>query len=112
MTRKDYELIARVLSNFVGDGGDVIDRDALAYDLADALGADSPRFDRERFLIAAGVFSKCDKCAKRARFFTSRAAYCSLPHAPAWAKRVTEEAARTAQESINVGIAFSKSLGY
>lgn len=92
MTRKDYELIAKVLSNFVGDGGDVIDRDALAYDLADALGADSPRFDRERFLVAAGVFSKCDKCAKRARFFTSRAAYCSLPHAPAWAKRVAASA--------------------
>ena len=113
MTRKDYELIAKVLANFVGDGGDVIDRDKLAYELSDAFALENPRFDWERFLVAAGVFSKCHKCAKRARFFTSGTDYCSLPHAPAWAKRLAaSEPARTAQESINAGLAVSKSLGY
>ena len=37
MTRKDYELIARVLRNFVGDGGDVTDRDKLALELSKEL---------------------------------------------------------------------------
>lgn len=58
MTRKDYNLIAAVLNKFTGDQGDVIDRDAMAYDLADALAADNPRFDRHRFLVAAGVWDK------------------------------------------------------
>jgi hypothetical protein len=56
MTRKDYQLIATVLSNFATDGEPTDDRDALAYDLADALGADNPRFDRRRFLVASGVW--------------------------------------------------------
>jgi hypothetical protein len=56
MTRKDYQLIASVLKNFTSDGGDVIERDAMAYDLADALAADNPRFDRQRFLIATGCW--------------------------------------------------------
>jgi hypothetical protein len=58
MTRKDYIIIASVLKNFQSDGGDVIERDAMAYDLADALAADNPRFDRLRFLVAAGVYEQ------------------------------------------------------
>lgn len=119
MTRKDYELIAKVLANFGADNRPVDDRDDIANDLADALAADNPRFNRERFLIAAGVLESCDNCSKRARFFTSSAAYCSLPHAPAWVKRFhatkdseTSNPARTAQESIDAGLALSKSLGY
>ena len=113
MTRKDYALIAAVLAKFGADGVPVDDRDSIAYDLADAFAIDNPRFDRERFLIAADVFTKCDKCAKRARFFTSSAAYCTLSHAPAWARRLeATEPARTAQASINAGLAVSKSLGY
>jgi len=57
MTRKDYQLIASVLANFTGDTGDVVDRDLVAYDLAKALAADNPRFDREKFLVASGVFA-------------------------------------------------------
>ena len=58
MTRKDYELIAKVLRDFVGDGGDVIDRDKIAYELANALSQDNPRFDRKRFLIASGYLTE------------------------------------------------------
>lgn len=58
MTRKDYELIAKVLHDFVGDGGDVIDRDKIAYELARALSQDNPRFDRLRFLVASGYISE------------------------------------------------------
>lgn len=57
MTRKDYELIARVLTNYSDDEGVVIERDAIAYRLADALAIDNPRFNRHKFLIAAGVYS-------------------------------------------------------
>jgi hypothetical protein len=56
MTRKDYQLIASVLANFIGDTGDVIDRDGVAFALATALAEDNPRFDRNKFLIAAGVY--------------------------------------------------------
>ena len=58
MTRKDYELIARVLRDFVGDSGDVIDRDKIALELSKALAGDNPRFDRERFLIASGYITE------------------------------------------------------
>jgi hypothetical protein len=78
MTRKDYQLIASVLSQFTGDQGDVIDRDAVAYDLADALAADNPRFDRERFLIASGVYYKCDHCQSRATAFGTGHQWCAL----------------------------------
>ena len=58
MTRKDYILIASVLKNFQSDGGDVIERDAIAYDFADKLGQENPRFDRRRFLVASGVWEE------------------------------------------------------
>jgi hypothetical protein len=57
MTRKDYQLIAAVLSNFGAGGRPVDDCDAIAYDLADALASDNPRFDRRQFLVAAGVWA-------------------------------------------------------
>jgi hypothetical protein len=56
MTRKDYQLIADVLSKFTAEGGVTIERDAMAYDLADALAKDNPRFNRHRFLVACGVY--------------------------------------------------------
>jgi hypothetical protein len=56
MTRKDFQLIADVLCNFTADGGDTIERDAMAYDFADKLQEINPRFDRRRFLVAAGVW--------------------------------------------------------
>jgi hypothetical protein len=54
MTRKDYVLIAQTLAQFTGDSGDVIDRDKMTLALAKVLQADNPRFDRDRFLVAAG----------------------------------------------------------
>jgi hypothetical protein len=88
MTRKDYELIAAVLAKFEAEGGVTVERDAMAYDLADALGADNPRFSREVFLVAAGVYEKCHKCRNRAKLFTSQVNACSDKHLPAWARKV------------------------
>ncbi len=53
MTRKDYVLIAAAL-NSCANGAD---KKTVAYQLADALAQDNPRFDRARFLKAAGVAS-------------------------------------------------------
>lgn len=62
MTRKDYVLIAQALSV---QPRPIVDRDPafvartahaeICRNLARALGADNPRFDRERFLRACGV---------------------------------------------------------
>jgi hypothetical protein len=96
MTRKDYELIASVLANFVGDAGDVIDRDKLALALASALAQDNPRFNRERFLVASGYLAKCDRegCNEYGAIVTSRARFCSYPHGPEWVTKVRIESAR------------------
>lgn len=77
MTRKDYQLIAAVLKNFATDGTPVDDRDAIGYDLADALASDNPRFDRDRFLVAAGVYEQCDYCEGRATSFSSSLKWCA-----------------------------------
>ena len=56
MTRKDYQIIAQVFAN-VGEMvelSETIGAD-LARNLAEALQADNPRFDRARFLEACGV---------------------------------------------------------
>jgi hypothetical protein len=90
MTRKDYQLIASVLKNFVGDMGDVIDRDAMALELAKALGADNPRFDRDKFLLAAGYINQCDQCDKASRYSTNAGSYC-VDHLPEWAKRLKSD---------------------
>lgn len=76
MTRKDYQLIASVLNQFTAEGGVVIERDAMAYDLAHALALDNPRFDREKFLVAAGVIAKCDYCNNRASAFSTDRKWC------------------------------------
>lgn len=54
MTRKDYQLIASALATawYNTQAG----REDVAYRMADALQADSPRFDRDKFLIAAGIY--------------------------------------------------------
>jgi len=56
MTRKDYQLIAEVFANF---GKIIVLEETIGIDialnLADALQADNPRFDRARFLTACGV---------------------------------------------------------
>jgi hypothetical protein len=61
MTRKDYELIAQILkaqielSRSYGETDGELAVVNIAYDLADSLALDNPRFNRERFLIASGV---------------------------------------------------------
>lgn len=60
MTRKDYILIAEALkvSRLRAEREDIaLGNDYAAKAIADALGRDNPRFDRERFLKAAGVQS-------------------------------------------------------
>jgi len=59
MTRKDYQTIANVFKAFEieGLGRPMDDRDNLAYNFADALELENPRFDRNRFLIACGVYT-------------------------------------------------------
>ena len=68
MTRKDYVMIAQALRTQFELSHDNNEDDGLcaviniANDLATALEADNPRFDRERFLEACGVKSDCADC--------------------------------------------------
>lgn len=65
MTKKDYELIAKSINLTLLDMATGISRESMdivittgskmANDLSDALQADNPRFDRQRFLAACGV---------------------------------------------------------
>lgn len=59
MTRKDYVLIAEALASARPlDGATAASVHWQAcHAMCDALAADNPRFDRERFLKAAGVQS-------------------------------------------------------
>lgn len=54
MTKKDYELIAKLLKNANEDNYDGA-LDALIKWFADDLGAQNPRFNRVTFLTACGV---------------------------------------------------------
>lgn len=94
MTRKDYVMIAEVLKKFVGDMGDVIDRDRICLDLADAFALDNPRFDRERFLVASGYFSGCDICGAKMRYATGQGEWCA-EHLPDWAKKIQHQISAT-----------------
>ncbi len=55
MTRKDYVLLAEAIKNCNVNDDEQFGVDACAECIADALAADNPRFDRARFLKAAGV---------------------------------------------------------
>jgi hypothetical protein len=56
MTRKDYELIAGVLKNYLRiDYGVQCVLEELAEEFADVLATTNPLFNREKFLIACGV---------------------------------------------------------
>lgn len=57
MTRKDYELIAKVINrNAVSlTESAFIDFARMAEDLATELETENPRFDRQRFLTACGL---------------------------------------------------------
>ena len=58
MTRKDYVLLAEALNRSEAPyaDGEMVRR-SVAECIADALARDNPRFDRHRFLVAAGVQS-------------------------------------------------------
>lgn len=100
MTRKDYQLIASVLANYSAEGGVTIERDEVAQLLADALGADNPRFDRNKFLIASGVYSAkikhtlstcdVDRCNDAMRYVTGQGQWCEA-HLPEWAKKIKSQ---------------------
>lgn len=55
MTRKDFQLIARVIKESEGAVIDDLSRDGLAEMFADELASTNPAFDRARFLKACGV---------------------------------------------------------
>lgn len=59
MTRKDFELIAKVFAyldeEFNNGGSDEVSLALVAGELACALSTTNPAFDRERFLAACGV---------------------------------------------------------
>lgn len=55
MTKKDFRLIADVLSDFAGPAQltkGKVDHDDLIKAFADRLRSTNPRFDRERFITA------------------------------------------------------------
>jgi hypothetical protein len=53
MTRKDYVMIAEVIATTWH--ASAVGKREFALNMADALGADNPRFNREMFLTACGV---------------------------------------------------------
>lgn len=58
MTRKDYILIAAALKNAREVQPEAsLGIDVAAWHMCESLARDNPRFDRERFLKAAGVVS-------------------------------------------------------
>lgn len=57
MTKKDYELIARVIQENEGD--DLRSHNYLVGSLAYAFEQDNPRFDRNKFLQACGIETGC-----------------------------------------------------
>lgn len=56
MTKKDYEVIAKVINRqgFMSLDGN-FNKKVLAQDLAIELLLQNPRFNREKFLLACGV---------------------------------------------------------
>lgn len=55
MTRKDYVMLAAAIKAASAAPGFPERNAFVTHAIADALAQDNPRFDRERFLKAAGV---------------------------------------------------------
>ena len=55
MTRKHYINVAEIIKAFP-HGSTGASQAKLAQEFAEMFGADNPRFDRERFYIACGVY--------------------------------------------------------
>ena len=108
MTRKDYELIAKVLKTQLELSRDSYNEEDgvfatlnIIYDLAEELAKENSRFDKERFFIACGVYDVCDKCPRSARLFTSKTRACSEQHAPEWVQRARQISEERAEEIAN-----------
>ncbi len=76
MTKKDYVLIAKVIKEYLDNGdNDQIDGIAgverLTRMLADKLGKENTRFDKNRFLKACGLYNvaygECVDCKGKTR---------------------------------------------
>lgn len=65
MTKKDFQLIADVINGLVSDGALALDdeRDCfnLAWQFAEALKKENPRFDEQKFFEACGVQKPTDE---------------------------------------------------
>jgi len=57
MTKKDFFIIARALKSYSSNGV-TVERDEIAYKLADDMAIAYPRFDRRKFLVACGVYDE------------------------------------------------------
>ena len=55
MTKKDYELIASVLRERLGDSYDNAYARLLVKKMADVFEAHNPKFNRSKFLKACGI---------------------------------------------------------
>lgn len=69
MSKKDYELIARVLRGFTF-GIDENEGELLAERFADELRATNPRFHRERFIAACMGFDSHDSAGRKVSYST------------------------------------------
>lgn len=64
MTRKDYILIAQVIATSWHASAEF--KREIAQNMADALEAENPRFNRLRFLVACGVYEEERLAVQRA----------------------------------------------
>jgi hypothetical protein len=55
MTKRHFEAIARIFASHPAISSAEVK--SLGYHMADYLGTQNPRFDRARFLKAAGIYS-------------------------------------------------------
>ena len=58
MSKKDYELISKVMYDFSNQDDNCCYNlhYAIVESLAEAFGKDNPKFDREKFDVACGLF--------------------------------------------------------
>ena len=56
MTKKDFEAIARIFASHPAIASSEVK--SIGYHMADYFGTVNPRFDRARFLKAAGIYTE------------------------------------------------------
>jgi hypothetical protein len=97
MTRKDYVMIAEVLRAGINYERDFNKSEesakaiqSVAEFMAGVLAQDNPRFDRDRFLVASGIYKPCDVCGSKMRYATGQGEWCEA-HLPEWAKKIKSQ---------------------